>query len=365
MWEAHTPRGGGRGSGRRIGEGLGLRQAAIGSTRRVGWFPSAPPCSGLLVLISLVLLTAACHEGGRGSGWECVAPANVGGGWDLTCRAFSRTVNDLGLAPGLMRVGNLPGAGGGIGYAHMVGQRGGDEAVLAAASPATLLRLAQGQFAHLTEDDVRWVGAIAADHGVVAVRPDAPWDHLEDFLDFWRRDPRAVRISGGSASGGQDHVKMLLLAQEAGMDPRSVRYIPFDGGGEAMTALLGGFVEVFSGDVTQVDAQVEAGRLRVLAILAADRVGGALADVPTATERGYPVTWVTWRGFYLPPGISAEGYDRWVRLVEEVAASDEWALERERSRLAPWFLVGRDFEDFVQGEVRNLRQLSRQVGLLP
>lgn len=158
---------------------------------------------------------------------------------------------------------------------------------------------------------------------------------------------------------------MLLLAREAGVDPRSVRYIPFDGGGEAMTALLGGFVEVFSGDVTQVDAQVEAGRLRVLAILASERVGGALADVPTAAERGYPVTWVTWRGFYLPPGISQEGYDRWVRLMEEVGASPEWAVERERSRLAPWFLVGSDFEGFVREEVRSLRELSRQVGLLP
>ena len=318
-----------------------------------------------MFVLLLPFLAAGCTEGGRGAGWECVAPANVGGGWDLTCRALSRTVNELGLAPGLMRVGNLPGAGGGIGFAHMVGQRGGDEAVLAAASPATLLRLAQGQFAHLTEEDVRWVGAIAADHGVVAVRPDAPWDHLEDLLDSWRADPRAVRISGGSASGGQDHVKMLLLAQEAGIDPRTVRYIPFDGGGEAMTALLGGFVEVFSGDVTQVDAQVEAGRLRVLAILAPERVGGALAQVPTATERGYPVTWVTWRGFYLPPGISEEGYHRWVRLMEEVASSEAWALERERSRLTSWFLVGSDFEAFVRDEVRNLRELSRQVGLLP
>jgi len=263
-----------------------------------------------------------------------------------------------------MRVVNIPGAGGGIAYAHTVAQRRGHGNVVVAASPATILRLAQGQFAHLSEEDVRWLGAIATDHGVVAVRPDAPWKDLESLLIDWRHDPKRIRVSGGSAVGGQDHMKMLLLAAQAGIDPLSVRYIPFDGGGEAMTTLMGGFVEVYSGDVTQVESQVEVGGLRVLAVLASDRVGGALAQVPTARELGYPVEWVTWRGFYLPPGISEERYAAWVEVLEDVADSDAWARERERSRLAPWFMAGEPFEQFIREQVTELRELSRRMGLI-
>ncbi len=319
---------------------------------------------GWTLLLPGLLLLSGCREPARTGGWECLAPAAAGGGWDLTCRAFARTLQEMGEGPGFMRVVNLPGAGGGIAYAHTVGQRQGDGNVVVAASPATLLRLAQRQFAHLDEDDVRWLGGIATDHGIVAVRPDSPWSDLESLLADWRRDPSRIRVSGGSAVGGQDHMKMLLLASRAGIDPLAVRYIPFDGGGEAMTTLLGGFVEVYSGEVTQVESQVEVGGLRVLAVLAAERVGGALADVPTAREVGYPVEWITWRGFYLPPGLPEGRYDGWVELLERVAASESWERERARSRLAPWFMAGADFERFVREQVEELRLLSRQMGLI-
>jgi putative tricarboxylic transport membrane protein len=313
----------------------------------------------------MTALIAACEEPRRSGGWECIAPAGPGGGWDLTCRAFARSLQELGAAPGMMRVVNMPGAGGGIAYAHAVAQRRGDGNVVVAASPATILRLAQRQFAQLSESDVRWLGAVATDHGVVAVAPDAPWQTLEDLLAAWRADPRRIAVSGGSAVGGQDHMKMLLLASRAGIDPLAVRYVPFDGGGEAMTALLGRFVQVFSGDVTQVETQVEAGRLRVLVVLAAERVGGALADVPTARELGYAVEWVTWRGFYVPPDVPDARYDEWVAVLEELAASETWSRERRRSRLEPYFLAGPEFQNFVYEQVQELRELSRRMGLLP
>ena len=329
--------------------------------------PFRSPARGLplLLLLGALILVGGCRAPGGADGWECLAPAGAGGGWDLTCRALARSLTDLELGPGMMRVVNIPGAGGGIAFAHTVAQREGDPNVLVAASPATLLRLAQGQFAHLTERNVRWLGAIATDHGVVAVHNDAPWEDLASLLEDWRRAPSGIAVSGGSAAGGQDHVKILLLASRAGIPPLAVRYVPFDGGGEAMNALLGGFVQVFSGDVSQVEAQVEAGRLRVLAALAPERVGGALADVPTARELGYPVEWVTWRGFYVPAGLSEERYLAWVGTLEAVAASEAWAQERRRSRLEPYFLAGEAFEAFVEEQISEFRDLSRQMGLTP
>ncbi len=265
----------------------------------------------------------------------------------------------------MVRVTNIPGAGGGIAFAHAVSQRAGDGNVVVAASPATVLRLAQGQFAHLTAEDVTWLGAVATDWGVVAVQPDAPWEDLEELLNQWRSDPAAIVVSGGSAVGGQDHMKVLLLADAAGIEPQAVRYVPFDGGGEAMTALLGGFVNVFSGDVTQADGQVQAGNLRVLAVLAPERVEGALSSVPTARELGYPVHWVTWRGFYLPPGVDEGSYRRWLEVLDELAHSPEWEEARLQARLSPFYMAGEEFQEFVHRQVSEFRRISRDLGLIP
>lgn len=323
--------------------------------------------AGVLRVAALVLAAApwpGCAPPRDARGWECIAPANAGGGWDLTCRSLSRVLSDLGLSPGLLRTTNLPGAGGGVAYARTVAQRREDPTVLVAASPSTTLRLAQRQYGRLTEDDVRWVGALGAEYGVLAVAADAPWRTLDDLLDAWRSDPTSLVVSGGSAVAGQDHMKVLLLAHRAGIDPRRIRYVPFDGGGEAMTALLGGFVQVFSGEASEVEGQVAAGRLRVLVVLAPERLSGPLAAVPTAREAGVDVTWVTWRGFYAPAGIDEARYRAWVELLRTVAASPEWDDARRTNRLEPFFLVGDPFDAFVRAQVRDFREMSREIGLI-
>ncbi len=293
-----------------------------------------------------------------------MAPAGAGGGWDLTCRSLARVLSELELAPGLMRTTNLPGAGGGVAFARIVAQRHRDARVLIAASPSTTLRLAQRQYGRLTEEDVRWVGALGAEYGVLAVASDAPWRTLDDLLDAWRTDPAAIVVSGGSAVAGQDHMKVLLLAHRAGIDPLRIRYVPFDGGGEAMTALLGGFVQLFSGEASEVEGQVAAGRLRVLVTLSPERLAGPLSTVPTARESGVDVTWVTWRGFYAPGGIDDERYGRWVDLLRTVGASEAWEDARRESRLQPFFLVGAEFEAFVRAQVDDFRDMSREIGLV-
>lgn len=306
----------------------------------------------------------ACTPAAEGRGWECVAPANAGGGWDLTCRSVGQVLRELGLSPGLVRTTNLPGAGGGVAFAHAVAQRDTDPTVLIAASPSTTLRLAQGQYGSLTEDDVRWIGALGAEYGVLAVAADAPWRDLTDLLEAWRRDPGSLVVSGGSAVAGQDHMKVLLLVHRAGLDARRIRYVPFDGGGEAMTALLGGFVQVFSGEASEVEGQVAAGRMRVLTVLAPERQRGILEGVPTAHEAGLDVDWVTWRGFYVPGGIGDERYAEWVDVLRQVGASPQWEEARRANRLEPFLLVGPEFEAFVKRQVRDFRDMSREIGLI-
>jgi putative tricarboxylic transport membrane protein len=272
-------------------------------------------------------------------------------------------LNELRLVPRPIRVTNVPGAGGGIAFAHLVADRAGDGTVIAAASPGTTLRLAERQMGSFDASDVRWVGAIAADFGIIAVRDDAPWRDLSEWMEAWKKRPSDFVSAGGSPVGGQDHMRMLLLADVSGIDLTGVRYVPFDGGGEALTALLGGFVHVMPGDASEVVSQYEARKIRILAVLAPERIGPPFEDVPTAREQGYEVEWITWRGFFAPPTVSEDAYRVWVEALGQVADSDEWAAVRTRYGLSAFRVVGADFEELVDREVDQFRRLTERLGL--
>lgn len=331
------------------------------------------------VLVIMGLLAAACEpvdspaaggaEGGEARGFapsspECIAPANPGGGWDFTCRAVTKAMNDAGVVDESFTVTNMAGGGGGVAMTHVVTEQNENNDLLVAASPATTLRLAQGEYGELTESDVRWLGAVGADFAVLAVANDSPYETLEDLMAALESDPASVNFGGGSAVGGQDHMKVMILAQSAGVDPLSLNYTPFDGGGEALTALLGGFIDVFPGDASEVIGQVEAGEVRVLAVLTQERLDEPFAEVPTAKELGYDAEWVVFRGFYAPGGMSDEAYDYWVNALETTATSPEWEEARRQAGLGEYMLVGADFEEFVSNQVANFRQLSKDLGII-
>jgi putative tricarboxylic transport membrane protein len=295
---------------------------------------------------------------------ECIAPAGAGGGWDFTCRSVAQVMQDLRIVTQPIRVTNMTGGGGGVAYANVVTQRSDDPNLIVAASPSTTLRLAQGQYSRFTERDVRWLGAVAADFGLVAVKADAPWKTMQELVAAWKADPAKITVGGGSAVGGQDHMKVMLLARAAGIDPRSIKYVPFDGGGQALTSLLGGFIQVFPGDASELRAQLEAGTVRVLAVMSPRRLSGAFANVPTLRELGFNVDWVVWRGFYVPKNMPIEAYEFWVRALRQVERSPEWARVREQNSLGQFFMAGAEFQVFIDRQVNQFRNLSRELGLI-
>ncbi len=200
---------------------------------------------GLAAAAVLIAAPLAGHaQGFTPENPECIAPANPGGGWDFTCRQVGKTLQDLDLIPSTMQVVNLSGGGGGVAFAEVVNKRNDDDDLIVAASSAPATRLAPGAYPGNTADHERWLGAIGADYGVIAVAADSEIDTLPQFMDAIKEDPTAISIGGGSAVGGWDHLKVLIAAQEAGIeDVRAVKYIAFSGGGEAVTQLLAGSIQ--------------------------------------------------------------------------------------------------------------------------
>lgn len=296
---------------------------------------------------------------------ECIAPANPGGGWDFTCRQVGRTMQDLGLVPGTVRVTNMAGGSGGVAFAEVVNKRNEDNSLIVAASSATATRLAQGAFPGNTMDQVRWLASVGADFGVIAVGADSPYTTLPELLEQVKTDPSSISFAGGSSVGGWDHLKVLIAAEAAGIDDvRTVKYVAFEGGGEAITQLLAGSVQAFTGDLSEAKGFVDSGDIKVIAVLAPERVEGEFAELPTAREQGIDAVGANWRGFYAPGGMSDEAYDYWVGVIGEVYDSPEWKEIMATNGLAPLDLRGAEFETFVRESIERIAALSREIGLI-
>lgn len=296
---------------------------------------------------------------------ECIAPAAPGGGWDFTCRQVGKSMQDQGLIEKTMQVVNLAGGGGGVAFAEVVNKRNDSNDLIVAASTATATRLAQGAYPGNTMGEVRWLASIGADYGVIAVDADSEIADLPALLEALKTAPETISIAGGSAVGGWDHLKVLIAANAYGIeDVRSVKYIAFDGGGEAVTQLLAGSVQAFTGDVSEAKGFVESGDIRVLAVLAPERLEGDFAQYPTAVEQGVDAVGANWRGFYAPGGMSDEAYDSWVAKIAELYASAEWKEVMASNGMAPLDLQGAAFEEFVAASVAQIETISRDIGII-
>ncbi len=295
---------------------------------------------------------------------ECIAPANPGGGWDFTCRQIGKIMFDIGAVDKPIQVTNMAGGGGGLAFSYVVTERNDDTDLIVAASSATTTRLAQNAYAGMTADQVRFVGAIGIDPGVIVVAADSPYQTLEDLLNAVVSDPSSVTFAGGSAVGGFDHMKPLMLLQRAGLtDIRTVKYIGLDGGGDAITQTIGGFTQAMTVDMSEIVGFLASGDVRALAVLTAERVPG-FDDIPTAVEQGYDVVAGNWRGLYVPRGISDEDFQVWADRLQQVADSDAWKQAMADNGLAPFTLVGNEFQGYIDNLIVEIRQMSKDIGVI-
>lgn len=309
------------------------------------------------VLLSVGLLS-------NGHTAECIAPANPGGGWDFTCRTIGKIMHDIGAVDKPIQVTNMAGGGGGLAYGHVVNERADDADLIVAASSATATRLAQNAYAGMTADQVRFVGAIGADPGVIVVAKDSEFQDLGQLLNAIKEDPGSVAFAGGSAVGGFDHLKPLMLLQRVGFDDiTKVKYIGVDGGADAITQTIGGFTQAMTGDMSEIVGFLKSGEIRALAVLTDERVPG-FDDIPTAKEQGFDVVAVNWRGLYVPKDVSDDTFNMWAERLQKVADSSEWQEAMVANGLAPFTKVGGDFQGYIDQVVEEVRQLSKDIGVI-
>jgi putative tricarboxylic transport membrane protein len=219
------------------------------------------------IVAAFLLLAGQVHAA------ECIVPSKPGGAMDLTCKLAQK---GLATMPGAqpMRLVYRPGGIGAVAWHSLASQRRAEPNTLVAFSGGSLLNIAQGKFGKASADDVRWVAALGVDYGMIAVRSDSPFKSLADLVAALKRDPSKVLVGVSGTIGSQDWLKVAMLVRQAGMDPKVLRFVALEGGGEAFTAMQANYVHVVSGDASEASLAAAGGKIRVLAVMSEQRLPG-------------------------------------------------------------------------------------------
>jgi len=311
------------------------------------------------------LLTLSAMVVAQPSKPECIAPAKPGGGFDLTCRLAQTALKETGQLSTPLRISYMPGGIGAVAYNTIVTQRPAEAGTIVAYSGGSLLNLAQGKFGKYNVNDVRWLAAIGADFGVIIVRNDSPFTDLKTLLENLKKDPSKIVFGAGGSVGSQDWMKAALTAKAAGIDYKKMRFVAFEGGGETVTALRGGHIQVYMGDAAEAATMLEGGApIRVLAVYHDKRLPGKLSGVPTAMEQGYNIQWPIIRGFYMGPKVSDVDYTWWKNAFDNMMKAPEYAKLREQQGLFPFSLTGAELDQYVKARVKEYAELADTFGLI-
>ena len=295
----------------------------------------------------------------------CVAPAKPGGGFDLTCRLAARGFESLALTAAPMQVRFQPGGIGAVAMANVMSSRRVDADSIVAFSAGSVLNIAQGKFGRGADiDAVRWLAAAGVDYGALSVSSSATWQSLEQLAMQLRAEPESIVIGAGGTVGSQDWMKAALLFRALDLSPRRMRYVAFDGGGEAMAALFGDHIQLLVGDVAETVGYLDGRHLRVLAVLAAERLPGALQSLPTALEQGFDIQWPVFRGYYLPKNVSDAQFDWWQTGFNALYGAPEFQALRADMGLQPLDLAGSAFDAYVREQAQRYRALAAEFGLI-
>jgi putative tricarboxylic transport membrane protein len=188
---------------------------------------------------------------------------------------------------------------------------------------------------------------------------------MNDLAAALKTDATKVVLGAGGTVGSQDWMKAALTAKAAGVNHKSMRFVAFEGGGEAIAALQGGHISAYFGDAGEASSQIKAGaNIRVLAVMSDKRLPGALADVPTAKEQGYDIDWAIVRGFYMGPKVSDADFNTWSEAFAKVTKTKEFSKLLEERGLYPMTLTGAELNSYIKTSTEKYRKLAGDFGLM-
>jgi putative tricarboxylic transport membrane protein len=292
---------------------------------------------------------------------EIVLGFPAGSAMDLSARVIQKIFQSRRLIDVTSTVINKTGGGGTVAMVY-AGQHSGDPHYLSIISSTLLTTHITGGTSY-NYTDLTPIALLLDEYTAFSVRADSPIANGAAMVDRLKKDPRALSISIGSALGNSNHIALGAVLRGAGVDIRKLKVVAFNASAEGMVALLGGHIDLVVTSLGVVVPQAQAGKLRILAVTAPQRLSGPVAQVPTWKEQGVNVVSGLWRAALGSKGINAQQVAFWEEVFARLDKTDEW---REEARLHLWeprYLNSRDTRKFLDADYAELRAVLAELGL--
>jgi tripartite-type tricarboxylate transporter receptor subunit TctC len=288
-----------------------------------------------------------------------IVPFPPGGVADLTARPIAAALEPLLKQP--VAVVNKVGAGGAVGMQFAAVSKPDGYTVLCALSSISVMPevdILFGRPQTYKREDFVPIALLNADPTILVVRKDAPWNSLAELVADAKKRPNEIKYSSSGVYGTL-HVAMAMFTHAAGIQ---MRHIPTQGGGPALTALLGGHVDAFAAGPSVVAAQLKAGTVKVLACWGAKRLA-AFPDIKTFIELGYPdVEFYIWAGLFAPKATPPDNVKILREATKKAANSPEFKSAMEKLNTPIYYLDGPDFQKFWDKDAERLIKAIRAIG---
>lgn len=317
--------------------------------------------------IVLAVVTCAFAAPALAQTWKPEKPVEIivgttpGGPQDRTGRLIQRILQEQKLVPVPVNVVNKPGGGGVIGLTYL-SQHPDDGHYLMVNSMTLFTNHITGRTA-LAYTDFTPLAVIGAEYVGVAVLSDSPVKSGRDLAERLKKDPASLSVSIGTAFGNATHISYALAMKAAGVDIRKLKTVVFNSGGDAMTALLGGHVDAMASAPSTLLQHIKAGKVRMLAVVAPQRLAGEFAGIPTWKELGVNVTFELWRGLAGPKGMTGAQIQFWDDALGKMAKTEEWKKQLAQFNMEDVYRASAETARYWRAEHAEVKVVLTELGL--
>jgi putative tricarboxylic transport membrane protein len=317
----------------------------------------------VILAIAVMVAMVALPAGAASTPQEVhfLIPGGAGGGWDGTARGVGKALVDSGIIK-KASYENMSGGGGGKALNYLISTARRQHGTLMVNSTPIVIRSLTGVFPQSFRD-TQPIAAVIADYAAFVVPKNSKFMSWNDVLAAFKKNPKSVKIAGGSVKGGMDHLVPALAIEAAGGDPLDVVYVPYDAGGKAMAGLLSGDTQVLSTGFSEAVGLAKQGEVRILAVTSEKRLPQT-PDVPTVKELGYDMTFANWRGFFGAPGLPADKAEGYRAMLKKMYDTNEWEQIRTRRGWQNLYKPGDEFYQFLENQEKQVGTLMRKLGFI-
>jgi putative tricarboxylic transport membrane protein len=320
---------------------------------------------GCLLMLPMIAFTASSAE--SASDWkptetvQIVVASAAGSSPDRDARMIQKIFQEKKLVDANIVVQAIPGGGGAVGWTTLNRQAGNGH-YFSTNSPVILTSqiIEKGPIVHT---DFTQLAILNFAYASFVVRADSPIKTGQDFIDRLKKDPASLSIGFSSARGNQNHIAAAMVVKAAGGDVNKMKAVVFPGAGDVMMNLLGGHIDSAVGPTGVYYQQVAAGKLRIIAVAAAQRTEGIGANFPTWKEQGYNILLADFRGLMGPKGMTPAQVAYWDNVFSNLTKLEEWKKYDKDNFAETYYLNSKETEKFMNDQYALYKGILVDLGM--